>query len=126
MFFLPQFCWESDMNPTLQKSVLVLGLVSILSAAGCGGGTSPAEPSRSSDAAQALSGKDQLRERLTMIAESGSGGSAVSGMRAGLDQLKTTEAALAADLLKDVDALEKLQDAERIKALAKKMIEKLK
>jgi hypothetical protein len=109
-----------------KKGLIVLGLGSILCAGGCGGGTTPADPSKSSEAAQALNGKDQIRERLKMIADSGSGGSAVSGMRAGLDQLKATDAALAADLLKDVDALEKLQDAAKIKALATKMIEKLK
>ena len=90
---------------------------------GCGG-SAPA-PTKSSETAQALSGKDEIKQRLKMIAETGSGGSAVSGMRAGLDKMKATEAPLAEDLLKDVEALEKLQDPAMVKALATEMLNKI-
>jgi hypothetical protein len=60
-----------------------------------------------------------------MISETGSGGSAVSGMRAGLEELKATDATLAADLLKDVEALEKLQDPAKVKTLAFTMLNKI-
>ena len=104
----------------------VASIAITLSVIGCtGGGKSPTLPSKSSEAAQALSGKEQIKERLKMISETGSGGSAVSGMRAGLDQMKATEAELAADLLKDVEKLEKLQDPAKVKALAFQMLNKI-
>ncbi len=103
--------------------VAVAGLTMTFNIIGCGGNAAP--PSKSSEAAQALSGKDQIKDRLKMIAETGSGGSAVSGMRAGLDQMKATDGPLAAELLKDVESLEKLQDQTAIKALANEMLNKL-
>jgi len=100
-------------------------LLSLTMLAGCGG--SPAAgPSQSTDAAHAVSGKAQLKERLEMMAQTGSGGSAVSGMRQGLDELKKTDAALADSLMKDLEALEKLQDQAAIKSAARKMADKLK
>ncbi len=100
-------------------------LVSLVLLTGCGG--SPAAgPSQSSDAAHAVSGKAQLKERLESMVQTGSGGSAVSGMRQGVQELKKTDAALADSLMKDLDALEKLQDQGAIKAAARKMADKLK
>lgn len=97
----------------------------VISFAGCG----PAEvkiEDKSTDAAHAVSGKDQLKSRLTEIATSGIGGSAVSGMRDGLAELKKTDESLANDLLKDLATLETLQDSNAIKALASKMADKIK
>ena len=81
---------------------------------------------QSSNAAHAVSGKEQLKARLVEIANSGSGGSAVSGMQDGLIELKKTDEALATDLLKDLAVLQQLQESSQIKALAGKMAEKLK
>jgi len=89
-------------------------------------GPSASGPSQSSNEAHVVSGKAQLKERLETIAQTGSGGSAVSGMRQGLDELKKTDAPLADSLLKDLEALEKLQDQAAIKAAARKMADKLK
>ena len=112
------------LSGTWQKAAAAASIALTFSLVGCGG-SSPVVPSKSSEAAQKLSGVDQIKERLKMIAETGSGGSAVSGMRAGLDEMKATNASLAADLLKDVEGLEKLQDPAKIKALASKMLDKL-
>jgi len=101
----------------------VAALTMTFSSIGCGG--AKPVPTKSSDAAQALSGKDQIRERLKMIADTGSGGSAVSGMRTGLEQLKATEGPLAEDLLKDMEELQSLQDQTAIKAKANVMLDKL-
>lgn len=76
--------------------------------------------------AKSLSSKPQLKERLEMMAQTGSGGSATSGMREGLQELKKTDSALADGLLADLDNLEKLQDAAAIKAAARKMADKIK
>lgn len=93
------------------------------------GGCGPSEvkiEDKSNEAARAVSGKEQLRERLNEIATSGIGGSAVSGMRDGLMELKKTDDALATQLLKDLSTLETLQESNDIKALAGKMADKLK
>jgi hypothetical protein len=103
--------------------VAVAALALAFNTVGCGG--AKPEPTKSSDAAQALSGKDQIRERLRMISDTGSGGSAVSGMRAGLEQLKATEGPLAEDLLKDMEELQQLQGPSQIKAKANVMLDKL-
>ena len=96
-----------------------------VSLVGCGGAEVKIVD-QSSSAAHAVSGKDQLKARLTEIANSGSGGSAVSGMQDGLMELKKTDDALATQLLKDLSVLENLQEAAEIKALAAKMADKLK
>lgn len=92
---------------------------------GCGPGEVKIED-KSSNEARAVSGKDQLKTRLTEIATSGIGGSAVSGMQDGLMELKKTDEALASQLLKDLEVLQTLQEPAEIKALAGKMADKIK
>ncbi len=114
----------------LRKLFSRLACVALLSSvavsfAGCG----PAEvkiEDKSSETARTVSGKDQLKARLTEIATSGIGGSAVSGMRDGLAELKKTDESLANDLLKDLATLETLQETNAIKAMAGKMADKIK
>jgi hypothetical protein len=69
--------------------------------------------------------KATLKARLSEIATTGVGGSATSGLRDGLLELKKTDDALATQLLQDLDRLERLQDSEQIKALAGSMADKL-
>lgn len=112
------------LNFTRVSSVF-LGLSLLLPNVGCG----PAEvkiESKSSDEAHKVSGKDQMKARLSEIATSGSGGSAVSGLRDGLLELKKENAALADQLLKDLNKLEMLQDSAEIKALAGQMADRIK
>jgi hypothetical protein len=102
-----------------------LGFAFSLPFCGCG----PAEvkvEDKSSDQAHAVSGKEQIKARLAEIASTGSGGSAVSGLRDGLNELKKTDAALADQLLQDVGRLETLQDPNEIKALAGQMADRIK
>lgn len=97
----------------------------VVAFAGCGPSEVKVED-KSSDTARAVSGKDQLKARLTEIAASGIGGSAVSGMNDGLMELKKTDEALANQLLKDLEVLQTLQESAEIKALATKMADKIK
>lgn len=113
-------------HPLFSRVALALLMISVtISLVGCGPSEVKIED-KSSDAAHAVSGKDQLKARLTEIATSGIGGSAVSGLRDGLTELKKTDDALATQLLKDLSTLETLQESNDIKALAGKMADKLK
>ncbi|MEI8021324.1 MAG: hypothetical protein WCH39_24160 [Schlesneria sp.] len=114
-----------ELSQNWRTAVAAASIAVTFNLIGCGGGTGPVVPTKSSDAAQKLTGIDQIKERLKMIAETGAGGSSVSGMRAGLEELKATNATLAADLIKDMEALEKLQDPAKVKALAFKMLDKV-
>ena len=78
-----------------------------------------------SSASPVLSGKEQVKASLNAIASSGSGGSAVGGVRDALIELKKTEAPLAEQLLNNLVTLEQLQDSEQIKTLASQMAAKL-
>ena len=102
-------------------SFVSLGL---LLAVGCGGPEIEADPAAS--APPVVSGKDQIKQRLQSIIDSGSGGSAVGGLRDALEELKKTDAALAEGLLKDLALLEPMQDSNQIKGMAQRMFDKLK
>lgn len=104
---------------------LVFALALALPLSGCGQKEVKIED-KSSNEALKVSGKEQLKARLAEIASSGSGGSAVSGLRDGLAELKKTDGALADQLAKDLDRLETLQEASEIKALAGQMVDKIK
>lgn len=91
---------------------------------GCGGGSSSATTKEVS-ANPVLSGKDQVKERLQAVATSGSGGSALGGIRDALNELKKTDAVLADQLLNDLTAMEQTDDAETLKKMATDMISKL-
>ena len=110
---------------TSRVSQLLLVLTLTLPFIGCGQAEVKIE-SKSSNEANKVSGKDAMKARLSEIASSGSGGSAVSGLREGLADLKKDDAALADQLLKDLDRLEKLQDPAEIKAAAGQMVDKIK
>ncbi len=89
---------------------------------GCSGSTVKVE-SQSQPAE--TSGKENLKKRLQAIAETGSGGSGLSGMRESILELKKTEPELANQLLTELGKLEKTSNADVIKKVASGMIEKL-
>ena len=105
----------------LSSGFIAFGLCVVV---GCGGAEVKLDPAAS--ASPVVAGKDQIKQRLQAIIDSGSGGSAVGGVREALLELKKTEGPLADGLLKDLDALEKLQDPNQIKGMAQKMSDKLK
>ncbi len=109
------------LNRVFSVGVLTLGLGLI---SGCGPEEVKIDPAASSS--PTVAGKDQIKERLQAIVDSGSGGSAVGGIREALLELKKTESSLADSLLKDLDALEKLQDPNQVKGMAQKMKDKIK
>ncbi len=106
-------------------SNLIVALSLVIPLSGCGQ-SEVKIVDKSSNEAHKVSGKEQMKARLSEIAASGSGGSAVSGLRDGLIELKKTDAALADQLLNDLSSLEKLQEANEIKALAGQMADKIK
>ena len=108
----------------LRHLPLVFPLVFLAAALpGCGG--SEVEVQSQSEATPVTGGKEQIKARLSEIATTGSGGSAVSGIREALTELKATDEALANQLLRDLDRLETLSDPNQIKALAGSMADKL-
>lgn len=107
----------------LIRPLLVAAVLTTTAFSGCGGPTVKVEDK--SGTAPAPTGKEQIKKRLTEIAGSGIGGSAVSGIRDALNELKKTDAALAEGLLTDLDELEKLEDSDQIKAKAGQMAGRL-
>lgn len=105
----------------LFASVLA-AVVGFSTMAGCGSGSSPAP---STEQAMKVSGKEELKKRLTSVAETGAGGSGLAGMREAIVDLKASDPAVADQLLQDFVQLEQAQDAEQIKAIAQKMAAKL-
>lgn len=97
--------------------VQTLGALLIgVSLVGCGGVESTAVTPPPPPQAKAL---------LSDVANSGELGSGASMIRDSLESLKATDAAKAEELLKELDELEKMSDAAKIKAKAKAMSEKL-
>jgi hypothetical protein len=97
----------------LKRSLVVLGLGLVL---GCGSGehVQSVEPP-----------KNQSKTILESVAQSGILDSGMMSVREELEKMKATDAAKAEGLLKDLDQLEKMNDAARIKAKAKEMAAKL-
>lgn len=87
--------------------------------AGCGSGTG--EVNTKEVAVEETPAKKMLSD----VAESGQLGSDAMAIRDALETMKETDSAKAGELLKDLDALEGLSDAAKIKAKAKKMADKL-
>ena len=112
------------LNKMVCLTVLLGGSVLICSS-GCGGGSSSGPVTAKTSESPVISGKDQVKERLQAVAASGSGGSALGGVRQALEELKKTDAALADQLLQDLSALEQTDDVETLKKLATDMIAKL-
>lgn len=100
-------------------------MISAVVLSGCGGtGTPPELPS--TEKAMQVSGKDQLKQRLESVAQSGAGGSGLAGIGEAIQALKATDASLAEQLQKDFSALEQAQSADQIKAIAGRMAGKIK
>lgn len=85
-------------------------------AVGCGGGA----PAPAPVVDPALKDKAELKSRLDGIAQTGNAGSALAGMRQEIE--KIGDKSLTADL----DQLEKAQNPEIVKQIAKRMSDKLK
>lgn len=100
-------------------------MMSVVVLAGCGGtGTPPELPS--TEKALQVSGKDQLKQRLESVAQTGAGGSGLAGIREAIEAMKATDASLAEELLKDMESLDKAQTPDQIKAVAGRMAVKIK
>lgn len=100
-------------------------IISVVVLTGCGGtGTPPDLPN--TEKALQVSGKDQLKQRLESVAQTGAGGSGLAGIREAIDAIKASDASLAEQLLKDMDALDKAQTPDQIKAIAGRMAVKIK
>ncbi|MDA1163692.1 MAG: hypothetical protein O3B13_11375 [Planctomycetota bacterium] len=108
-------------------SLLLLFLLLILP--GCSsevpGGAVSGEAPVSNEEADKPTSNAALKARLTEIAESGQGGSALSGVQSALDDLKASDAPLAESLTTDYAALSQESDPVKIKSIAKRMADKL-
>lgn len=100
--------------------VAVAGISTVL---GCGGPSY--KPTPSTEQLMKVTGKEELKKRLTSAGETGTGGSGLAGMREAIEALRGSDAALADQLIKDLSQLEQADDAEKIKSLAKQMAAKL-
>jgi hypothetical protein len=89
---------------------------------GCGGTHIKVESQSQSAPA---TGKENLKKRLQAVAETGSGGSGLVGLRESLLELKKTEPALADQLLLELTKLERTSNADIIKKVASEMVAKL-
>jgi hypothetical protein len=95
----------------LKRCLVVLGLSVVL---GCGGErVQSVEPP-----------KNRSKTVLESVAQTGILNSGIMVVKEELEQMKATDAAKAEGLLKDLDQLEKMNDAARIKAKAKEMAAK--
>ncbi|MEN6496665.1 MAG: hypothetical protein ABFD16_20440 [Thermoguttaceae bacterium] len=95
----------------LKRCLVVLGLSVVL---GCGGErVQSVEPP-----------KNQSKTVLESVAQTGILNSGIMVVKEELEKMKATDAAKAEGLLKDLDQLEKMNDAARIKAKAKEMAAK--
>jgi hypothetical protein len=96
-----------------------LGLVT-----GCGSSQSTT-PSLSPEQLNAVNSREELKQRLQAIVNSGTAGSALAGMKSGIEALKATDEKLAIALLVDFEKLEKANGPAQTKSLAKKMADSL-
>ena len=71
-------------------------------------------------------GKEDLKKMLQSIADSGSGGSGLMGVKESIEKtIRPSDAKLADDLIKDFDQLSSVQDPGKIKEIAGRMVGKL-
>ncbi len=104
---------------------LAIVVVTCLSGFGCGGKPSPG-PSEDSAKLRAVSSTADLKKRLEEMASTGSGGSAVLGLKESIDQtLRSSNPKLADELMKDVQLLEQTQDPAEIKTITTRMAGKM-
>ncbi|MDA0284630.1 MAG: hypothetical protein O3B86_14875, partial [Planctomycetota bacterium] len=131
---LPTFPFSGQLFPRVEEqfmsnsgSLLLLFLLLILP--GCSsevpGGAVSGEAPVSNEEADKPTSNAALKARLTEIAESGQGGSALSGVQSALDDLKASDAPLAESLTTDYAALSQESDPVKIKSIAKRMADKL-
>lgn len=85
---------------------------------GCGGADSSTKESVTAP-------PSPVKQMVEDIVASGELGSGSETLRAELEKLKSTDEAKAKSLLADLDRMQKLQEVDQIKAVAKKMAEKL-
>jgi Arc/MetJ-type ribon-helix-helix transcriptional regulator len=99
-----------EFRKTAGIAVVALALV------GCGGVKSvPVSPPPPSP----------VKTMLEDVAKTGELGSGAEAIRTGLTEMKSSNAAVADELLKELDQLEKLQDPAKLKAKAKAMADKI-
>jgi hypothetical protein len=91
---------------------------------GCGSSQSTT-PSLSPEQLNAVNSREELKKRLEEIANSGAAGSALAGMKGGIEALKATDEKLATALLADFEKLDKANGPTQVKSLAKKMADSL-
>ncbi len=92
---------------------------------GCGGGTPP--PSTTNPVEEKIVGaKEDVKKMLQGIAESGSAGSGLMGVKESIEKaIRPSDAKLADELMKDYELLSKTQDAQKVKEIAGRMAGKL-
>ena len=105
---------------------LVLSGLLLSSVSGCGGGGENVEiKNEDLNAKRQTTDKAELKNRLSQMAASGAAGSALAGLKPSIEGLRSSNASLADDLLKDLKQLEQATDPESIKAIAARMAAKL-
>ncbi|HCS50382.1 hypothetical protein [Rubinisphaera sp.] len=93
---------------------------------GCGpSGPTPDLQGKTAEELNIADSKAELKTRLQEIADSGEAGSALAGLKESIESLKSTEGALAEELLSLYNQLESAKDASKIKSLASSMAAKL-
>lgn len=105
----------------LNATLIVLGLFMI----GCGS-SAPMPNTKNPVEDKIVGAKEDLKKVLQSIAESGSGGSGLMGVKESIDKaVRPSDAKLADDLTKDFGELSTTQDAAKIKEIATRMAGKL-
>jgi hypothetical protein len=98
--------------------------VLLIATNGCGGPAgSPITPTTPESVS--VAGKDQLKQRLEGVIETGVTGSALGGVREAIVEIQKSDAALGDGLMKDYEELEKASSPAQIKSIAQKMVAKL-
>jgi hypothetical protein len=104
---------------------LGLMIIALAASLGCGGGGGGGTTGPSTEETLKIAGKDQLKQRLEGVIQSGATGSALGGVREAIVEIQKSDAALGNGLMKDYEELEKATGAEKIKSIAQRMVTKL-
>lgn len=92
---------------------------------GCGPSTPPPNQSNPVED-KTVSAKEDVKKMLQGIAESGSAGSGLMGLKESIDKaIRPADAKLADELMKDYEQLSQTQDPQKIKDIAGRMAGKL-
>lgn len=109
----------------MKSVVFLLCCVTSLTFLGCGDG-GPPPPAGLVAKAEVLSKFPELKKSLEAIASSGQKGTGFESLKQQIDQsVRSSNATLADDLIKDYDALSKSSGAAEIKQIATKMVAKI-